>query len=193
MLPIEEHPFIALPENFAVKKIMLGSFSCLKNGQYGDWFYLGSGKSNFWTLIDAVFDTKTNTRAEKETLMQQNNIWITDVAKSIQRTKEQHGCLDTNLKIVDFNTEMLETVLNTHDVEVVLCTSVWVADLFTKKIVPKLTLSKPLPEVIKLPSPSPMADQSIRSNAEFKDMQALNPTLKTWDYRLVKFKEQLAK
>jgi hypothetical protein len=193
MLPIEEHPFIALPENFLVKKIILGSFSCLKNGQYGDWFYLGSGKSNFWTLIDAVFETKTTTRVEKETLMQQNNIWITDVAKSIQRTKEQHGCLDTNLKIVEFNTEMLEKVLNEQDVTVILCTSVWVADLFNKKIAPKLTLSKPLPSVIKLPSPSPMADQSIRANAEFKEMQVQNSALSTWDYRLVKFKEQLCK
>lgn len=187
---MEQHPFIQLPTH-DVKHILLGSFPCLKNGQYGDWFYLGSGRSNFWRLMEAVYETPIPTKADKEALMQSHSIWITDVAKSIERTKEDHGCLDNNLRIVEYNLEMLQTVLNEYDVQSILCTSAWVTDLFNKKMLPKMTLTKPAPAVIKLPSPSPMADQAIRANAEYKELVAENPKFTPWDYRLKKFRAAL--
>lgn len=186
----EQHPFIELPD-YPVRHILLGSFPCLKNGQYGDWFYLGSGRSNFWRLIEAVYAQPLPTKADKANLMRQRGIWITDIARVIERKKEDHGCLDNNLRIVDYNNDMLQTVLNEHSIHSILCTSSWVAEVFTKKIAPKLQLNQSLPEVIKLPSPSPMADQAIRANAEYKELVAADPQFSPWDYRLKKFKAAL--
>jgi hypothetical protein len=123
--------------------------------------------------------------------MREKQIWITDVAKSIERTKEDHGCLDNNLRILEYNTEMLQTVLSEHEVESILCTSVFVADVFNKKIAPKLALTRAVPPVIKLPSPSPMADQAIRANAEYKELLAERGTFSTFDFRLHKFRSHM--
>lgn len=183
----EKHPFIELPD-YEVKHILLGSFSCLKNGSYGEWFYLGSGRSNFWRLIEQVYDTKLPTTADKKQLMRDKKIWITDVAAEIYRTKEEHGCLDNNLKIVKYNTEMIQEVLDKNQVTNVLCTSAWVTDLYLKKVVPQLKATANMPEAVKLPSPSPMADQAIRANAEFKELAANNIDFTPLSYRLLKFR-----
>lgn len=187
---MEHHPFLELP-TYGVNCILLGSFSCLKNGSYGEWFYLGSGKSNFWSLIEAVYEQKLPTKADKVELMRSHGVWITDVAKVIERKKENHGCLDANLKIIEYNTEMLQQVLSEQPVTSILCTSAWVAELFVKKVQPLLKLDKPVPPVVKLPSPSPMADQAIRANEEYKRLVGEGAIAKPWDFRLVKFREAL--
>jgi uncharacterized protein YqcC (DUF446 family) len=189
---MEQHPFIELPD-YQVSHILLGSFSCLKNGQYGEWFYLGSGKSNFWRLMENVYEQPVPTKADKVALVRKQGIWITDIAKTIERKKEDHGCLDANLRILEYNTEMIQQVLNEHPVKSILCTSAWVAELFVKKMQPLLAKGTPIPEVIKLPSPSPMADQAIRANADYKAVLAQNPDFTPWAFRLEKFKASLPK
>jgi hypothetical protein len=180
-------PFIELP-NYPVKKIILGSFSCLKNGSYGEWFYLGSGKSNFWHLMEKTFEINMLTIADKKNLMKENQIWITDVATEIIRKKENHGCLDTNLKIITYNINFIQEVLNQNPIEKVLCTSAWVAELWTKKLLPQLTCEQNI-DLIKLPSPSPMANQAIRANTEYKNLVAEDSNFNPFQFRLKKYKE----
>jgi len=186
-MEIENHPFIELP-NYKVNQIILGSFSCLKNGSYGEWFYLGSGKSNFWNLIEKTFDKSLPTTKDKKDLMKEKKIWITDAATQIIRKKENHGCLDSNLKIVEYNIDFIQKVLDTNTIEKVLCTSAWVAELWEKKITPKLTFSQKI-GLIRLPSPSPMADQAIRGNNDYKKLVEQDATFNPFKFRLKKFKE----
>ncbi|MCU0439817.1 MAG: hypothetical protein MUC49_18155 [Raineya sp.] len=188
-MEIENHPFIKLPD-YKVDKIILGSFACLKKGSYGEWFYLASGKSHFWRLIEKTFEKVLPTTQEKKDLMKEKQIWLTDVATQAIRKKENHGCLDTNLKIIKYNINFIQKVFDSNHIEKVLCTSVWVAELWEKKITPKLSLSQDL-ELIRLPSPSPMADRAIRNNDEYKKLLETDKNFNTFQFRLQKFKEGL--
>lgn len=186
-MKIENHPFIELPD-YKADTIILGSFACLKNDSYGEWFYLASGKSNFWRLIEKTFDKTLPTTQDKKDLMKEKQIWITDVATQAIRKKENHSCLDTNLKILEYNIDFIQEVLNTNTIEKVLCTSVWVAELWEKKITLKLTFSQKI-DLIRLPSPSPMADRAIRRNDEYKKLVEQDATFNPFQFRLKKFKE----
>lgn len=186
-MEIENHPFIEIP-NYKADTIILGSFPCLKNGGYGNWFYLASGKSHFWNLIEKTFDKTLPTIQDKKDLMKEKQIWITDVATQVIRKKEKHGCLDSNLKIVAYNIDLIQQVLDTNPIKKILCTSSWVTTLWEKKITPKLAFTQEV-KLIRLPSPSPMADYAIRNSEEYKKMLEQDTTFNSFKFRLKKFKE----
>ena len=75
----EIHPFEAfVPVN--ANYLLLGSFPC-KNveGDYGQWFYCGSGRNLFWSLLEEVYQTSLSTLEEKKQLLTQLGIAITDI------------------------------------------------------------------------------------------------------------------
>ena len=89
-----------LPEN--AEKLLIGSFPCFNSEDYGDWFYSGSGKSDFGNLMSAVFGTLNLTKENKWEISEKNDIAITDIASKVERTK--NNCSDANLKIAEVNT-----------------------------------------------------------------------------------------
>ncbi|TAF63322.1 MAG: uracil-DNA glycosylase family protein [Cytophagales bacterium] len=191
---IEIHPFDAfVPQN--AKMLILGSFPCNRNlkntsatqPEYGEWFYLGSGKSNFWRIMENIYEATPNLqqRSAKEALLQQNQIALADIALRIER--KQNNCLDTSLRVLEYNTKAIIEILSQQPIEKVACNSRWVEKWYLKNIQPAF-LHIP---VVYLLSPSPAADASIRRRADFKQFISQNPAKNLLDFRIHYYKERL--
>jgi G:T/U-mismatch repair DNA glycosylase len=191
-MSIERHPFgYFVPQQ--AKYLLLGSFPCnrnLRNDQdpaFGEWFYCGSGKSAFWGIMELVFDTPlpAGDRAAKEQLMEKYGIAITDIALEIERKK--NDCLDASLKILEYNTEVIQDILKNNPIETIFFTSRYVEKAYIKHIKPKDSTCK----LEYLVSPSPAADMGLRTSEDFKNFIAQNPDKKLLDFRVAFYKERL--
>jgi hypoxanthine-DNA glycosylase len=190
----EKHPFSAFVPTQA-RYLLLGSFPCnrnLRNDEapaYGEWFYCGSGKSAFWSIMEMVYgcDLPSGNRTAKEQLLEQQQIAITDIALEIERKK--NDCLDNNLKILAYNTAAIQDILKNNPIEKIFFTSRFVEKAYIKHIQPKDSTA----ELVYLISPSPAADMGLRTSAEFKDFIAQNPDKKLLDFRVAYYKERLPK
>lgn len=190
---IETHPFGSFVPTQA-KYLLLGSFPCNRNMRtegaspaYGEWFYCGSGKSAFWSIMEQVYDCHlpTGEREAKENLLERCGIAITDIALEIERKKLD--CLDDSLKITVYNTATIQGILAQYPIEKVFFTSRFVEKAFIKHIQP--AGSTALLEY--LISPSPAADAGLRIRADFKEFIAQNPDKKLLDFRVQYYKERL--
>jgi len=65
--------------------LIIGSFPCFNGVDYGDWFYSGSGKNEFWKLLSEIYDSPVNVVEQKKELCIKNKIAITDIALTIER------------------------------------------------------------------------------------------------------------
>ena len=176
---MEKHPFgYYLPEKS--EKLIIGSFPCFNGENYGDWFYSGSGRSDFWQLLSDLFDCPVNSRKDKEELRKINGIAITDIASKIRRKKG--NCSDANLEVIEFNKEAID-----------LCLDRGIKELFfTSKFVEKHFL-KCFPE-IQLPSfvllsPSPAANIFIAGLGEYKNLKETGSLSTPYEYRLLKYRQ----
>ncbi len=191
-MSLEKHPFEAFIPAQA-KYLLLGSFPCNRNLRtdenpaYGEWFYCGSGKSAFWSIMELVYacDLPTGDRASKEALLAKYGIAITDIALEIERKKPD--CLDTSLKILAYQTETIQAILKNNPIEKIFFTSRFVEKAFVKHILPKESAV----ELVYLISPSPAADMGLRASAEFKDFVTLHPDKKLLDFRVAYYQERL--
>ena len=188
----EMHPFGSfVPAN--AQYLLLGSFPCnrnLRNDEapaYGEWFYCGSGKSSFWSIIEKVYNRTlpTGDRQAKEQLLTDYGIAITDIALEIERKK--NDCLDDSLKIIQYNTSVIQDILAQNKIEKIFFTSRYVEKLFIKHIQPKGNIAA----LEYLISPSPAADAGLRMRQDFKDFMVQNPDKKLLDFRVMYYQERL--
>lgn len=179
----EKHPFgVYIPSKPRI--LILGSFPCLHNGSYGDWFYSGSGKSDFWDLLTETFNLPSKTKEQKEFICDKHNIAITDIASKIRRKKG--NCSDSNLEIIEINhTGIIECV--DAGIETILCTSKFVFNLYNKHI------DKNQVPVKAIPAPSRAANLYIASTDEYKVLVARNQIASMHEFKLLKYKQALLK
>jgi G:T/U-mismatch repair DNA glycosylase len=193
----EKHPFGSFaPLN--ARYLLLGSFPCnrhlrLSNAQpeYGEWFYCGSGKSAFWTIIERVYDRQLSPgiRQAKAKLFEEIGMAITDVALEIERKKPD--CLDNSLVIKQHNTEAIAKIFSEHKIEKVFFTSRFVETQFNKHIQKHLNTNNFLAEY--LISPSPAANKSIMSRVDYQEFIAKYPTKSLTDFRVDYYQARLPK
>jgi hypoxanthine-DNA glycosylase len=181
MTNIETHPFE--PWYFdGATTLILGSFPCYNGISYGDWFYCGSGKSEFWKLLSDTFGLPVESLEQKRELCLQHGLALSDVAYRIVRTK--NNCSDANLKIIEHNKEGILKCL-TPGITKVLFTSKFVEREF-RKIFPDLIIPTEV-----LLSPSPAANTYIASLVDYKTM-IINKQMKTvYEYRLADYRKKL--
>lgn len=178
---IETHPFEPFcPEN--ANTLILGSFPCFNGLDYGDWFYCGSGKSEFWRLLSDTFQLPVASLEQKKTLAIRQKIALSDVAYRIVRTK--NNCSDSNLKILENNKAGIEACLGAK-VSKVLFTSRFVEREFGKMF-PELIISSSV-----LLSPSPAANTYIASLSDYKVKRINGEINSVYEYRLADYKRQL--
>jgi len=144
---IETHPFGAfVPPD--MQCLLIGSFPGKEQTQCKvddtQWFY-GAPRNQLWKILELVYDRELKNRKQKQELFQQAGIGMTDVIKSCVRRNGTN--LDENLKINEYNQEVIEAILEKHRPKV----------LFTSRFVEK-EFKKLFPDYKNtdiLPSPSP--------------------------------------
>jgi G:T/U-mismatch repair DNA glycosylase len=196
-MTIEKHPFGSFaPLN--ARYLLLGSFPCnrhLRLGdaqpEYGEWFYCGSGKSAFWTIIERVYNRQLppGARQVKAQLFEEIGMAITDIALEIERKKPD--CLDNSLVIKQYNTEAIAKIFRDRQIEKVFFTSRFVETQFIKRIQKHLDTKGFLAEY--LISPSPAANKSIMSRVDYQEFIAKYPGKSLTDFRVDYYKERLPK
>jgi len=142
---IEIHPFEAfIPKD--AKYLLLGSFPC-KNieGNYGQWFYCGSGKNLLWTLLEKVYQKPLKNKIEKQLLFESLGIAITDVFAEIERKKD--SCLDVDIIPKKYKDAEIAKILAENNIEKIFCTSRFVEHIFNTRF--------PNHQATYIPSPSP--------------------------------------
>lgn len=175
---IESHPFnYYAPKN--ADKLIIGSFPCFNGKDYGEWFYCGSGRNDFWKLLAEIFQLPVETKEQKMELCDINHIAITDIAYKIERT--HNTCKDAALKIIEYNSECIAKCL-TPDVKRLLFTSGFVEKHF-KKLYPSIGIQTTV-----LLSPSPSASIHIASLPEYKKMISQGSIKSTYEYRLLNYR-----
>lgn len=183
MLKIEVHPFQPFSPKGATT-LILGSFPCFNGINYGDWFYSGSGKSDFWSLLSKVFNSTVDSLEQKQQLCSKNGISITDIAYKIERTKG--NCSDSNLRIVEYNRKGLQTCL-TESIKKILCTSKFVEEHF-KKLFPDINIMTQT-----LLSPSPAVNRYIAGLSDYKTKIIKKEIASVYNYKLENYKRLLHK
>jgi len=178
---IEKHPFgYYLPKN--ADKLILGSFPCFNGQDYGEWFYSGSGKYYFWQLLGEAFNLPTEGLENKMKICDTYGIAITDIAFRIERFNG--SCSDSKIKIIEMNSDAIR-----------LCLAAGITKVFfTSRFVQKKFFSY-FPdfdlEFITLPSPSPAANRYLVRLSEFKELIKANKLKDSYEYRLMKYREEL--
>jgi hypoxanthine-DNA glycosylase len=180
MTNIETHPFEPFYFDTATT-LILGSFPCHNGTGYGEWFYCGSGKSDFWKLLSGTFSLPVERLEQKRELCLQHKLALSDVAYRIIRTK--NNCSDANLKIIEHNREGILKCL-TPGITRVLFTSRFVEKEFGK-ILPDFAIPTEV-----LLSPSPAANTYIASLTDYKMKFANNQTKSVYEYRLADYRKK---
>jgi G:T/U-mismatch repair DNA glycosylase len=162
--------------------LILGSFPCFNGKDYGHFFYSGSGRNHFWQLLGDVYDVPAKTLAEKKELCKAQGIALSDIAYRIRRKKGD--CSDSNLHILQFNTEGVQKCLNAG------VSRVYFTSRFVQKHFESHFPFNKIPALL-LPSPSPAANRHIGGLSEYKQLFLNGDVLSAYDYRLQKYKELL--
>ena len=178
---IETHPFEPFCPQDA-NTLILGSFPCFNGRDYGEWFYCGSGKNEFWRLLSAVFGMAVETLEQKQQLCVQNTIALSDVAYKIIRTK--NNCSDANLKIVENNREGILKCL-TPNIRRVLFTGRFVERQF-HRMFPDFAVPTGV-----LLSPAPTANIYIAGWEDFRSKVSRKEISSIHEFRLADYREKL--
>ena len=175
---IEIHPFNYYSPKDA-DKLIIGSFPCYNGNDYGEWFYCGSGRNDFWKLLSDIFHLPVENKEQMMELCDINHIAITDIAYKIERI--QNSCKDSDLKIIEYNADGITKCL-TQNIKHLLFTSKFVEKHY-KMVYPNSVIESTV-----LLSPSPSASIYIGSLPEYKDMLSRGLLNSTYDYRLLKYR-----
>src|SRR5687768_13725233 len=99
---IETHPFDPFVPPTA-KYLMLGSFTAKRGDEddFYDWFYV-TKRSQFWPIIEAIYDVKLYDKKAKQELFTKLSIAITDIIYQCER--RDGNSLDANLINFVYNT-----------------------------------------------------------------------------------------
>ncbi len=181
MMSIETHPFQPFNTDGA-KSLILGSFPCFNGKDHGEWYYSGSGKSEFWKLLSETFNKPVSNLQQKQDLCLDHQIALTDVAYKIQRRKG--NCSDRNLNIIEYNTDGISQCLSPL-LKRVLFTSKYVEKQF-RYIFPNLNIPTET-----LLSPSQSSNLYIVILQDYKLKILNNEVSNPYEYRLLHYKKML--
>ncbi len=144
---IEIHPFLSyVPKN--ARYLLLGSFP---GREPGDWFY-GTKRSQFWNILESVYDRNLDTKASKEKLFIELKMAISDVIYSAERKNGNN--LDNNLINITYNTKIVSEILAKNKIQKIYFSSRFVENIFRKKFKDLIETNTNI-QLITLPSPSP--------------------------------------
>ena len=150
----EKHPFKPyIPEN--AQYLILGSFPCKKSTQSkipDDWYY-GSSKNQFWRILEEVYGRELSSKHSKQDLFKEKRIAITDVVLNCIR--ENNNSTDKNLVNIEYNTEVIEQIINNNQILKIYFTGKGVLKQFKEHIYDSLSDIDGI-KLIALPSPSPI-------------------------------------
>jgi hypoxanthine-DNA glycosylase len=152
---IEEHPFkFFAPENATI--LIIGSFPGKEQtlNPSVNWFYT-TKRNQFWSIIEAVYNKELDTIEKKKQLFKDAGIAVTDIFLKVYRRNKSN--LDNNLKIIEDNKSIIETLLQERNFKDILFTSKFVEHHF-KKLFPQIT------NINCLPSPSPRYTRLSKSD-----------------------------
>ena len=144
---IDVHPFLYFAPKKA-KYLLLGSFP---GREPGDWFY-GTKRTQFWNILEVVYNTKLQDKESKQKLFEKLNMAISDVIYSAERKNGNN--LDNNLINITYNNKIVEQILNKNKIEKIYFTSRFVEKIYITKFKKMLT-KYPKIKLMTLPSPSP--------------------------------------
>lgn len=177
----EHHPF-GTYFNQDSRVLILGSFPCFNGRDYGDWFYSGSGKNDFWKIISELYGAGLETREQKKRLCRENRIALTDVFSSV--TRRNGNCSDSNLRIEEYNKEGIDSCLKSGITRI----------LFTGKFVQRhffRIFGGISAETKVLPSPSPAANRYIAGTPEYRRMIEKGEVSSVYIYKILIYKKLL--
>ena len=174
----EYHPFGTFfkPDS---KILILGSFPCFNDADYGDWYYSGSGRNDLWPLLADIFAMKAETKNDKIGICLEHRIAMADIALRIVRTRG--NCNDGNLKILEYNKSGIEECIEAGIKTVYFTGSLAEKHFF--RIFPGSKVN-----TLRLPSPSPAAARYIAGTEEYKKMLAEGRVSSIYEYKLEKYK-----
>ena len=178
---VETHPHVAFCPPDATT-LILGSFPCFNGVDYGDWFYSGSGRNEFWRLLSDTFLLPAKTLEQKKSLAFEHKIALSDVAYRIIRTR--NNCSDSNLVILEDNKAAIVGCL-IPTVSRVLFTSKFVERRF-QRIFPDLIIRSEV-----LLSPSPAANRYVGSLPDYKAKLQSGEVRSVYDYKLQDYRAKL--
>jgi hypoxanthine-DNA glycosylase len=178
---VETHPHVAFCPPGATT-LILGSFPCFNGIDYGDWFYSGSGRNEFWRLLSDTFHLPANNLEQKKKLVIDHKIALSDVAYRIIRTK--NNCSDSNLLIVEDNRPGIESCL-LPTISRVLFTGRFVERKF-QKLFPELAIPTEV-----LLSPSPAANRYVGSLPDYKEKLLRGEVRSVYEYKLQDYRSKL--
>jgi hypoxanthine-DNA glycosylase len=146
----EQHPFEPfIPEDST--RLILGSFPGKESTQSkreNDWFYCAA-RNQFWKILEIVFDRDLSDKKNKQKLFKYNNIAITDILLSCQRSENKNS--DENLINKEYNKKAINEILTTKNIKQILFTGKGVH----KEFIENFEYPKHL-DLVVLPSPSPV-------------------------------------
>jgi hypoxanthine-DNA glycosylase len=178
---IEKHPFPYFLPRFT-QRLIVGSFPCFNGRDYGEWFYSGSGRNEFWRLLSDVFNMPAQTLNERKILCEHHGIALTDIAYCIER--KANNCADANLRILEINHTGITTCLAAQP-RIIYFTSRFVERHFLKHY------PQPHCETCVLLSPSPAANRHLASLVEYKQLRAAQRINSPYEYRRLKYRQAL--
>lgn len=181
---IEKHPFDSfIPDN--ATKLIIGSFPGMDqvaNRQNQEEWYYTTKNNLFWTILSEVFQTEVNTRKQKEKLLSEQKIAITDILTKVRRTEKSN--LDKYLTDLEFN-KSIASIIENNKIDKLFFTSKFVEKHFIREY-PQFKFG------ICLPSPSQAANRSISKTMDYKIYKQLNPDGNTLKYRVDCYKKLLS-
>jgi len=169
---IETHPLgNFIPEN--IKYLLLGSFAAkgitMEPGY--DWYY-GSGRNQFWKILELVYNIKLPDKEAKIKLFKKLNMGIADI---IYQCERKHGSsLDANLINIIYNPD-LEDIIKNHAIKTIFFSSRFVENSY-RRIFKDLIKETSQIKLITLPSPSPRY-AAMTINQKVKRYKELLPAL----------------
>jgi len=178
---IESHPFAPFIPNGA-ELLILGSFPCFNGINYGEWYYSGSGKNMFWSLISETFNHSVESYNDKVALCTKYKIALSDIAYKIKR--KYNNCSDSNLIILEKNYKSIHQCL-VPSLKKIFCTSRFVYRHFVSMF-PHVQCPVHI-----LTSPSPAANRYIAGLEEYKTLKQVGDIHSLYEYRLLKYKTLL--
>lgn len=151
---IETHPFGAFVPSQA-KYLILGSFPGKKmeyKAKTDIWFYTGTGRNQFWLILEEVYKTSLKTRAEKTKFLNKQKIALADIIYRCERKK--YSNLDVQLTNITFASGTITKILKNNPIKKIFFSSRYVEKNY-KKHFKDLIEKYPQITLITLPSPSP--------------------------------------
>jgi hypoxanthine-DNA glycosylase len=159
---IETHPFIPFIPKKA-KYLLLGSFPGRIKTRVGEWYY-ETERGQFWKIMREVYKRDLKTVKEKVSLMTELKMALSDTICRVERTQNNNS--DNNLKVLEYNTKIVEKIIKENDIKRIYFSSRFVESIFKTKF--KDLINKyPGLELVTLPSSSPRyAKMSLKEKTE---------------------------